>query len=495
MNKRASGILLHISSLPSPYGIGTLGREAYEFIDLLSLSDQKYWQILPVGPTLYGDSPYQSPSAFAGNPYFIDPDMLVEDGVLSKHDFDSLFWGDDPRKVDYGALYENRKKLFDRVAANFGAGDSAYAAFCNNNFRWLDDYSLFMALKEENGGRLWNTLSDGIKRRNETELLAAAERLSDKINKHKILQYFFFKQWRALRGYASERGIKVIGDMPIYVAYDSADVWSHPELFKLNEELAPSVVAGCPPDGFSPYGQRWGNPIYDWEFSAEGLFSWWTSRISHSLRIYDVLRIDHFRGFSDYYEIPAEEETAVRGEWRRGPGIALFEHIKNEIGELPIIAEDLGFLDDDVRRMLRESGFPGMKVLQFAFDTEEDNDYLPHNYTRNCVIYTGTHDNDTLVGWIKSASPDTISRAKRYFGLPENFDIGRIAEAFVRAVLSGVGDTAIIPMQDILGLGSEARMNLPSSTEGNWRFRLSADYADKIDASKLRDYTVLYGRR
>ena len=471
-----------------------MGRAAYEFVDLLAETNQKYWQILPVGPTLYGDSPYQSPSAFAGNPYFIDLELLVDEGILARGECDGICFGNDPERVDYGALYENRRVLFDRIAANFGGGDGAYASFCDNNFRWLEDYSLFMALKEENGGSPWNTLDEGVKRRSEDSLAAAEERLRDKIQKQKMLQYLFFKQWKALRGYAAERGIKIIGDMPIYVAYDSADVWSHPELFKLNGDLSPHSVAGCPPDGFSPLGQRWGNPLYDWEGQREGVFSWWTSRISHSLRIYDVIRIDHFRGFSDYYEIPANEETAVNGEWRRGPGIELFEHIKNEISELPIIAEDLGFLDDDVIRMLRESGFPGMKVLQFAFDSPEDNGYLPHNYTRNCVIYTGTHDNDTIMGWIEHTSVENLDRAKRYFGLSDDSPKGRIAEAFIRAAFSGVGNTAIIPIQDILGLGSEARMNIPSSTEGNWQFRLHPRYAERIDRNKLSEFTLLYGR-
>ena len=494
MKKRASGILLHISSLPSNYGIGSLGRSAYEFVDMLAESGQKYWQILPVGPTLYGDSPYQSPSAFAGNPYFIDLDLLIDDGILSRDECNSLFWGGDAERVDYGALYEGRCVIFDLIANRFDRGDDSFAAFCDNNFRWLDDYAVFAALKEENGGGSWNTLSVELKRRDEGVLNGAIERLSSVIHKHKILQYLFFKQWRALRSYASERDVRIIGDMPIYVAYDSADVWSHSDLFKLDESLTPTVVAGCPPDGFSPLGQRWGNPIYDWQNNREKLFSWWASRISHSLRIYDVIRIDHFRGFSAYYEIPEGEETAVNGYWLRGPGIELFRYIKDEIGELPIIAEDLGFIDDEVKRMLIESGFPGMRVLQFAFDSMEDNDYLPHNYSRNCVIYTGTHDNDTLIGWIRSASDSSLWRVKKYLGLPENADYGSIAEAIIRSALSSVGDTAIIPIQDILGLGSEARMNTPSSTEGNWRFRLPADYRDRIDRNKLREYTSLYGR-
>jgi len=487
-------MLLHISSLPSEYGIGTLGASAYEFVDLLAYCEQKYWQILPVGPTSYGDSPYQSPSAFAGNPYFIDLGMLADEGIISREELDGMNFGDDPETVDYGALYHSRNLLFDKIAANFDKDSAAFDLFCNNNFRWLDDYALFMALKEENGGRPWNTLPDELKRRDPDAIENASNRLREKINKQKILQYLFFKQWKALRSYAGEKGVSIIGDMPIYVAYDSADLWSHQNLFKLDGNLEPAVVAGCPPDGFSALGQRWGNPIYNWQESKESLFSWWTSRISHSLRIYDIVRIDHFRGFSDYYEIPSFEDTAVRGEWRRGPGIELFEYMKNEIGDLPIIAEDLGFLNDDVRQMLRESGFPGMKVLQFAFDSREDNDYLPHNYNGNCVIYTGTHDNDTLVGWIKSAPSENIERAEKYFGLERGAGVERIAESFIRAAFSGVGDTAIIPIQDILGVGSEGRMNVPSSAEGNWRYRLPRNYRVRIDSERLREFTRLYGR-
>lgn len=494
MNKRAGGILLHISSLPSEFGIGTLGWEAYEFVDFLADTGQAYWQILPVGPTIYGDSPYQSPSAYAGNPYFIDPELLREEGILSVDDYKDLFFGEDPRRVDYGALYRSRNILFERIARNFGSGDSAYAAFCDNNFRWLDDYSLFMALKEENGGSPWITLPQELKLRDGAGIEEAAERLKAGIKKQKILQYLFFKQWRALRGYSNERGIKIIGDMPIYVAYDSADVWSRPELFKLDENKTPYVVAGCPPDGFSPLGQRWGNPIYNWDGEGEALFDWWTSRISHSLRIYDVVRIDHFRGFSGYYEIPATEETAINGAWRAGPGIALFDHIKNEIGELPIIAEDLGFLDENVKQMLKESGFPGMKVLQFAFDSRENNDYLPHNYTRNCVVYTGTHDNDTLIGWINGASARNVDHAKKYLGLPNNATRESIAESLIREAYSSVGNIVIIPIQDILREGNEARMNLPSSVEGNWKYRITKDYSRMIDRERMRELVALYGR-
>lgn len=492
--KRSSGILLHISSLPSEYGIGALGKEAYKFVDFLSSTNQKYWQILPIGPTLYGDSPYQSPSAYAGNPYFIDLESLCEDGIIQKSDIDSLHFGSDPLRVDYGALYIERPKLYDKICEGFGDGNDEYKMFCESNAHWLDDYALFMALKNENRGRPWNTLPSELKQRNKEALTEKSEQLRDEIKKQKILQYIFFDQWQHLKKYANDRGVKIIGDMPIYVAYDSADVWSSPTLFKLDSSLQPTVVAGCPPDGFSPLGQRWGNPIYNWDESKKELFSWWKSRISHSLCIYDVIRIDHFRGFSDYYEIPAPEHTAVNGHWEKGPGLELFNYLKKELGELPIIAEDLGFLNEDVRKMLEGSGFPGMKVLQFAFDSFDDNGYLPHNYTRNCVIYTGTHDNDTVLGWINNAGDEKISRVKKYFGLPHNASYDEIADAFIRAAYSGVGDTAVIPIQDLLKQGNESRMNLPSSVEGNWIYRMPKDYFEKIDRERIREYTMLYAR-
>ena len=492
--KRAGGILLHISSLPSKYGIGSLGDEAYRFVDLLAESGQSYWQILPIGPTLYGDSPYQSPSAFAGNPYFIDLEILAREGLMSSEEADSVYFGDDTGRVDYGALYRNRRGIFEKVAGRFDFGDGEYLEFCDRNRYWLEDYALFMALKEENNGRPWNTLPPELKMREREALDLAAERLHSETDKHKLMQFLFFRQWFRLKSYAGEKGVSIIGDMPIYVAYDSADVWSRPELFKLDYGLQPSVIAGCPPDGFSPLGQRWGNPIYAWDERREGLFEWWRLRIEHSLKIYDVIRIDHFRGFSAYYEIPAPEHTAVNGHWERGPGIELFEYLKRELGELPIIAEDLGFLDEEVRDMLRKSGFPGMKVLQFAFEGRGDNDYLPHNHTKNSVVYTGTHDNDTIMGWIKAASADSVGYAKSYLGLQADDSDAELCAAFIRAAFSGVDDTAIIPMQDILGLGSESRMNLPSSVEGNWRYRLPADYADRVDKQGLLEFTRLYAR-
>ena len=491
---RASGILLHISSLPSRYGIGTLGDEAYRFVDLLAESGQSYWQILPIGPTLYGDSPYQSPSAFAGNPYFIDLEHLIRDGYIYREETEALYFGDDPTRVDYGSLYKNRSRLFESLAERFDYNNGEYADFCSRNEYWLNDYSLFMALKEENNGRPWNTLPEPLKMRDSGAVSDANERLASEVNKHRLLQFLFFKQWHWLKCYAHEKNVRIIGDMPIYVAYDSAEVWSHPHLFKLDNSRQPTFVAGCPPDGFSPLGQRWGNPIYNWESEREALFRWWRARVEHSLNIYDLIRIDHFRGFSEYYEIPSPEHTAVNGHWERGPGIDIFNYLRQELGELPIIAEDLGFLNGEVKEMLKESGFPGMKVLQFAFDSCENNDYLPHNYTKNCVIYTGTHDNDTLLGWIRNAGKDSVDRAKKYMGLSADADEGELCRAFIRTAMAGVGDTAIIPMQDILGLGSEARMNLPSSVEGNWRYRLPADYASRIDCERLREYTRLFAR-
>ena len=495
MSNRGSGILLHISSLPSKYGIGTLGRKAYDFVDLLADMGQKYWQVLPIGPTLYGDSPYQSPSAYAGNPYFIDLEFLEEEGIISYNDYAHIPFGEDPARVDYGALYHYRAPIFEKISDNFcGYEDETYKKFYVDSSYWLDDYALFMALKESAGGREWGSFDTDIKKRNCDALSRASERLKSSISKHKILQFLFFKQWNSLKHYANSKGIKIIGDIPIYVAYDSSDVWSHPWLFELDKEHFPVRVAGCPPDSFSSLGQRWGNPVYNWKEQHSELFSWWRKRLLHSMKLYDMIRIDHFRGFSNYYAIPASEATAVNGTWEQGPGYELFEYLKNSIGELPIIAEDLGFLNDDVRRLLKDCGFPGMKVMQFAFDSREDNDYLPHNYSENCVVYTGTHDNDTLIGWLNSAPYEYVEYAKKYMGLPDDATYETISDAFVRNALASVGNTVIIPMQDILKQGGYARMNMPSTPVGNWRYRLTENDMNSIEKDRLREWTFIYGR-
>lgn len=489
---RKSGILMHISSLPSPWGIGTMGAEARKFADFLHESGQKYWQILPISPTGYGDSPYQSFSAYAGNPYFIDLDILSEWGLLEKSDYASIDWGSDPSRVDFGLLYENRFDVLRKAAASLlYTADSEFIAFCRSSAFWLDDYALFMALKDSHGGASWTDWERPLRFRKPDALREAKGRLAKEIDFYKALQYLFFKQWGLLKSYAGEKGISIIGDMPIYVAPDSSDLWAQPHLFMLNSELKPTYVAGCPPDGFSENGQLWGNPLYDWEEMEKNGYSWWISRIRHQFEIYDVLRIDHFRGFDEYYTIPYGSDTAKIGRWQKGPGIGLFDAVKAAIGEKQIIAEDLGYLNDSVRKLLRDCGFPGMKVLQFAFDSREDSDYLPHNFSSHCVAYTGTHDNDTISGWFGTAPEADVKKAREYLRI---HDDESEAKAMLCALWGSVADLAIAQMQDLLKLGSEGRMNTPSTLGGNWLWRMRPDTdLAEISAWLLR-FTELYGR-
>ncbi len=484
---------MHISSLPSKYGIGTLGSKAYEFVDFLSEAGQKYWQILPIGPTSFGDSPYQSPSSYAGNPYFIDLDFLISDGVLKPEDINDISFGSDSDHVDYGALYHGRNIVFEKICDSFSETDQpGYREFCEANSFWLDDYALFMAIKEDSNGAVWANLDSGIKYRKPEALKRYSERLKSNIRKHKILQFLFYRQWFALKNYANMKGVKIIGDMPIYVAYDSSDVWCNSEVFQLDGELRPTAVAGCPPDDFSPLGQRWGNPLYDWDGDGkkEKVYEWWRRRIEYSLKLYDILRIDHFRAFADYCSIPAEDETAERGVWCDGPGIGFFDYLRENLGELPIVAEDLGALTEKVPLLLEASGFPGMKVLQFAFDGDADNTYLPHNYVKNCVAYIGTHDNDTARGWLEHASEGAVKYARRYMGLDGECDVW----SMIRTLYASVADTAIVTVQDLLCLGSEGRMNTPSTDKNNWSFRAPADYINRISAPRLKAITEIYGR-
>lgn len=489
---RGSGILMHISSLPSDYGIGTLGKEAYEFVDFLSETGQKYWQVLPIGPTSYGDSPYQSPSAFAGNPYFIDLPTLEEEGLLFHGDYADLPFSHDPQNVDYGAVYYYRKMVFNIINERFDEEKYPdYAEFCRDNRPWLDDYALFMAIKDDNEGKCWSDFPEELKFRREDAMREAEKRLATSIRKYKILQFLFFRQWRALKEYAREKNVQIFGDMPIYVAYDSSDVWASPSLFELDESLEPKRVAGCPPDAFSELGQRWGNPLYEWKNRKNDVFEWWISRIGHAMKLFDLVRIDHFRAFADYYAIPAEEETAVNGEWEWGPGMEFFNTLQEKLGKVNIIAEDLGMLTPAVTDLLEESGFPGMKVLQFAFDGCDDNLYQPHNHIRNCVVYIGTHDNDTLRGWLDTARPETLERVKKYFRISEGVDTAR---EIISAAMASVSDTVIITVQDLLGLGADARMNTPSTKKSNWTFRAEKDYLQKIDSDFIKEITALYFR-
>lgn len=492
LNNRANGVLMHISSLPGNTGIGTLGKHAYQFVDFLKKSSQTYWQILPICPTSYGDSPYQSFSTFAGNPYFIDFELLSDQGLLKKEDYENLNWGDDETSVDYGLLYNQRNKFFSIIQKNFEQNIPAdYETFCKENSFWLDNYSLFMALKDAHNGVSFLEWEKELINREPQAIKNWSEKCAEKIRYYKILQYLFYSQWNNLKKYANDNGIKIIGDIPIYVAADSADVWTSPEQFLLDEELKPVEVAGCPPDGFSADGQLWGNPVYNWDFMKKNNYSWWKKRLEMSLKNYDVLRIDHFRGFDSYYCIPFGETTAKNGVWRKGPGAALFDEIKKTYGELPIIAEDLGFLTDSVRQMLSDVGYPGMKVLQFAFDSRENSNYLPHSYTRNSVVYTGTHDNDTIKGWTTSAPAKDYSNAKEYLRTDdENF-----CTELLLAAMSSVSNTCILCMQDLIGLDGSARMNRPSTVGTNWKWRVKQNQITDEISEFLSYYTTLYCRK
>jgi 4-alpha-glucanotransferase len=469
-----------------------MGKAARKFVDFLDKAGQKYWQILPICQTSYGDSPYQSFSSFAGNPYFIDLEYLCREKLLTKKECESFPWGGNPSYVDYGTMYESRYALLRKAYARFQKNvPQDYDSFCKKEKEWLDEYSLFMALKDANGGVSWLEWDPDFKRRKETALAEARRKYASDIDFYRMLQYLFFKQWRELKAYANGKGIEIIGDVPIYVALDSADVWANPGQFYLDKNLNPIEVAGCPPDAFSEDGQLWGNPLFRWDVMKKDGFTWWTKRIKAVASLYDIVRIDHFRGFDSYYAIPAKDDTAKNGKWKKGPGIALFETLEKELGKLPIIAEDLGFLTPSVHKLLKDSGFPGMKVIQFAFDAREDSDYLPHNYPTNCVVYTGTHDNDTVMGWMKTAPKQSVKFAKEYLNLTpeEGYNWG-----MMRAAWSSVADLAIVPMQDILGLGSEARINTPSTLGDNWKWRATEDQIDNKLAKRVYKYVQMYGR-
>ena len=489
---RSSGVLMHISSLPSPYGIGTMGREARKFVDFLVKAGQKFWQVLPICPTSYGDSPYQSFSSFAGNPYFIDLDILCEEGLLTTKECEAFAWGDSMTQIDYGILYENRYSLLHKAFGRFREKiPKDYVSFCREHEDWLSDYALFMALKDAHDGVSFCEWEPELRRREKEALAQAKKKLSKEVDFWKMLQYLFYQQWKALKTYANEKGIRIIGDVPIYVAMDSADVWAEPGQFYLDKKLEPIDVAGCPPDAFSEDGQLWGNPLFRWDVMKKDGYRWWIRRLEKTAKLFDVIRIDHFRGFDSYYAIPFGEKTARKGEWRKGPGLDLFRTVESKLGSLDIIAEDLGFLTKSVRKMLADSGYPGMKLLQFAFDAREDGDYLPHNYGRNSVVYAGTHDNDTILGWLQEAPYDCVAFAKEYLKLDQ-------AEGYhwgiMRGAWSSVSDTAIVTMQDLLGIGSEGRMNTPSTLGCNWMWRMRPDALDDALAEKIRRQVELYGR-
>lgn len=488
---RKSGIILPVFSLPSEHGIGTFGEEAFKFVDFLKEAGQAYWQILPVGPTSYGDSPYQSFSTFAGNPYFIDLELLVKDGLLEKTDIDKYNYGNDSNYVDYSVLYKSRYNVLNIAYKNrTSEHEKAIEKFKDENENWIFDYALFMALKDHNNGAAWNTWNKDIKFRKNRAMLKYSNLLNEEIEFYIFLQYLFYKQWDDLKKYANQNGVQIIGDIPIYVAEDSVDIWANTSFFKLDENLLPKEVSGCPPDSFSKTGQLWGNPIYDWDAIDEDGYKWWIERMRAALKLFDVIRIDHFRGFESYWSIPYGDETAINGEWKKGPGIKVFNAIKKELGEVEVIAEDLGFITDEVRNLLDECNYPGMKVLEFAFDPDGDSEYLPHNYDKNTIVYTGTHDNDTIKGWFESLSEKEQEFCKSYCGMKDSDDNW----AFIKLAMSSVGNVSILQMQDVLNLGSEARINIPSTLGNNWKWRLNKDYMTEDIVKQLKGITRIYRR-
>lgn len=489
---RKSGILLHLSSIPSAYGIGKMGKSAYSFVDFLSKVGINYWQILPLSPTGFGDSPYQSFSVHAGNPFFIDFELLKREGLLKKSHYSDIKWQSNEKRVDYEKVSSNVFKVLKRAYKNYrNELSTSYHKFVTDNADWLEDFALFMAIKEQNGGKPWYEWDESLAFRDENAIEFAKSEYSKDINFWKFMQYKFFKQWENLKKYANAKGVEIIGDIPIYVAYDSVEVWTRPELFQLDKNSKPIAVAGCPPDIFSPKGQLWGNPLYNWEYHQKTDFEWWIERINFAQKLYDTIRIDHFRGFESYYSIPAQQDTAEIGEWKKAPGKELFSAVKEKLGDINIIAEDLGFLTPEVCELLRETKFPGMKVLQFAFDSPK-NQYLPHNYENsNCVVYTGTHDNDTLKGWINSSPKKNISLCKSYTGALKRSELPL---KLLQMAWGSIAEIAIAPLQDFLELDSSARMNTPSTIGDNWQYRARLeDFSTKL-SSKIINLNTMYNR-
>ena len=491
---RASGILMPVFSLPSRYGIGSFSKSAYQFVDMLKKAGQKYWQILPLCPTSYGDSPYQSFSTYAGNPYFIDLDQLIEEKLLTRKECQACDFGDDPQDIDYGKLYENRFKLLRKAYERANVGeDQEFEAYRRENAWWLDDYALFMAVKDRFDGVAWNEWAEDIRLRWSNAMDYYRRELYYEIEFYSYLQFVFMKQWKKLKNYANINGIEIIGDIPIYVAFDSADAWANPELFQFDAENLPTAVAGCPPDGFSADGQLWGNPLYRWDYHRETGFDWWIRRIAYCSELYDVVRIDHFRGFDEYYSIPYGDTTARNGHWEKGPGIALFEAAKNRLGELNIIAEDLGYITDSVKKLVADSGFPGMKVLEFAFDSREKSDYLPYTYEKNSVVYTGTHDNETIAGWYAGLDKSDLKMCTDYMNI-DRIPGKEYHWDFIRLAMLSVSDLCVIPIQDYLGLDNRARINHPSTLGTNWRWRLAKGQLSASLLKEIREITRISGR-
>jgi 4-alpha-glucanotransferase len=495
MKKRQSGVLMHISSLPGKYGIGSFGQSAYDFVDFLVRTKQRYWQILPLGTTSYGDSPYQSFSAFAGNTYFIDFDILIEEGLLNESDVKGADFGDDPRKVDYAKIFDARRPIMEKAVARFLKADdlSDYESFVEQNAAWLEVFAEYMAIKEHFDNLAWTEWPDeAIRRREAASLASYREKLADKLTYHRVTQYLFFKQWLRLKAYANEHHIEIVGDMPIYVAADSADVWAQPHFFKTDAVGKPTCVAGCPPDEFSETGQLWGNPIYDWEAMDKDGYAWWIERLRESFKIYDIVRIDHFRGFESYWEVPADSETSATGKWVKGPDYKLFAAVKEALGDLNIIAEDLGFMTDEVIELRERTGFPGMKILQFAFNPDDESIDSPHLAPNNSVMYTGTHDNNTVLGWYKDEIDDATRQYMAQYTNRKEYET--VPHAMLRTIFASVSFMAIATMQDLLELDSAARMNYPSTIGGNWTWRMTAEELNPIVEGELYSLTKTYRR-
>ena len=492
---REQGILMPVSSIPSRYGMGTFGKESYEFVDFLKKAGQKLWQILPLGPVGYGASPYQSFSTFAGNPYYIALEFLIEDGYLTREECDACDFGNHENYIDYEKMYLQRfpllRKAWERAVKKGLETKKDYVAFLKKSMNWLDDYALYMALKDAFPGKCFIEWERDIRLREPLAMAKYRRELADEIRFYQFQQYLFDKQWRELKLYANKAGVKIVGDIPIYVAFDSADTWAHPELFQLDESGMPTAVAGCPPDAFSSTGQLWGNPLYNWEYHQKTNYAWWMQRIGYCYELYDVVRIDHFRGFDEYWSVPYGAETAAGGHWEEGPGIELFETMKRKLGKKRVIAENLGFLTDSVVKLLEDTGYPGMKVLQFAFDANGESIYLPHNYDHNCVVYTGTHDNETTAGWITTRTEQDREFLERYLNRKRDEDL---CWELIRTAVASVADIAIIPMQDYLALGNEARINTPSTLGDNWKWRMSKGAATDELAEKIYGLTKMYGR-
>ncbi len=492
---RKAGILMPISSIPSPYGIGTFGKASYEFVDFLEKAGQTLWQILPLGPTGYGDSPYQSFSTFAGNPYYIDLELLIQKGYLTREECDSYDFGTDAHDIDYEKIYLSRFKVLKQAWKRAGEKGlfqrQDYLDFVEKNSFWLEDYALYMAVKNAFGGVCFLEWEEDIRLRKKKALAKYQEELSEEINFYCFQQYLFSTQWQALKKYANKKGIEIIGDIPIYVAFDSADTWANPKLFQLDEEGKPIAVAGCPPDAFTATGQLWGNPLYRWKYHKKTGYEWWLKRIAYCYELYDIVRIDHFRGFDAYWSVPYGDPTAEKGHWEKGPGYDLFEELKKKQGKQKVIAEDLGFLTDSVIKLVKKTGYPGMKVIQFAFGEGAESGYLPHNYPKNCVAYTGTHDNDTTLSWARQMAPKEARFAMEYLGVQSRKEL---PQACIRAAIASTADIAIIPMQDYLQLGKEARINVPSTLGINWRWRMDKAALTKELAKKIRKLAKTYGR-